>query len=521
MIDDEIRPDEGIGADTETDTDAGRATDGDSTDGARPTQSARLPASETGIDEPGQPADAPVRVDSTSIAYSANQVRRVRDLLTRLYAVRRAARFYPMDHPAITDGVRSLAEAIDRYHKEGVDVALALFEGEIVFGEQLLTEDSILFDQLIRELTALGIGTLTFRRGVSAFELQRATAILAMEPSEIEASGGIQRAASEAGLVHIEFGALKAFDKSGPQSVGAREAKESYSGALELVREIDTLIRRNQVVSAAKVKGVVRSLVDNVLANRYAMVELTGLRNHDEYTFYHSANVALLSLALGSTITNDYRFLSSLATGALLHDIGKMTVDLDILNKPGALSPGEWALVRQHPVRGAQQAALIPALDKSAIVVILEHHMRYDGSGYPGRVRPRRQHLASRIVAVADAYDAMTSRRAYSAARVQDEAMELLVRGSGTSHDPDLVRMFISLMGVFPPRSVVRLTDGSVGIVLRPGGVDVLRPVVRVIADPTGAMIDAVDVDLSAEEGLGVRHTLSAVDVNIEVDDYL
>ncbi|MDP2181048.1 MAG: HD domain-containing protein [Actinomycetota bacterium] len=510
MNDDDIRP----GTDPAVDS-------GNADKDVRSPQAAQSPASEMGIAEPG-PSDATAgRADATSTTYSANQTRRVRDLLTRLYAVRRAARFYPIDHPAIVDGVRSLAEAIERYHKEGVDVALAFFEGELVFGEQLLTEDSIMFDQLIRELTALGVGTLVFRRGLSIAELRRAAAILAMEPSEVEAVGGIQRAANEAGLVHVEFGALKAFDKSGPQSIGDKEAKEAYSGALELVREIDTLIRRNQVVSAAKITGVVRSLVDNVLANRYAMVELTGLRNHDEYTFYHSANVALLSLALGSAITNDYRFLSSLATGALLHDIGKMTVDPDILNKPGALSPGEWALVRQHPVRGAQQAALIPALDKSAIVVILEHHMRHDGSGYPGRVRPRRQHLASRIVAVADAYDAMTSRRAYSAARVQDEAMEVLFRGSGTSHDPDLVRMFVSLMGVYPPRSVVRLTDGSVGIVLRPSGLDMLRPVVRLIADPTGAIVDVADVDLSAEDGLGVMHTLSAADVNIDIDDYL
>ena len=122
------------------------------------------------------------------------------------------------------------------------------------------------------------------------------------------------------------------------------------------------------------------------------------MKSHDEYTFYHSANVALLSLALGSMITNDYRFLSSLGTGALLHDIGKMTLDLDILNKPGALSAEEWALVRQHPVTGAEQAALIPGLDHSSIVIVFEHHMRFDQSGYPTLDTSRTQRLAARIV---------------------------------------------------------------------------------------------------------------------------
>ncbi len=268
-------------------------------------------------------------------------------------------------------------------------------------------------------------------------------------------------------------------------------------------------------------KQVVKSLVDNVVANRYAMLQLTGLKNHDEYTFFHSANVALLSLALGSMITSDYRFLSSLGTGALLHDIGKMTLDVDILNKPGALSPDEWAQVRQHPIIGAEQAALIPGLDHSSIVIIFEHHLRFDGSGYPSLGSVRKQHLASRIVAVADAYDAMTSRRSYSAARMQDEAMALLAGSAATAVDPGLLRLFVSMMGIYPPRTVVRLTDESVGIVLQPSEVDPLRPLVRVIAEPGGRMVEPIDVDLSKTEDLGVDRSIDGRTLNVDVEDYV
>jgi HD-GYP domain-containing protein (c-di-GMP phosphodiesterase class II) len=176
--------------------------------------------------------------------------------------------------------------------------------------------------------------------------------------------------------------------------------------------------------------------------------------------------------------------------------------------------------MRQHPVLGAEHAALIPGLDKSSIVIILEHHMRHDLTGYPQR-RPRRlQHLASRIVAVADAYDAMTSSRAYSAARVQDEAMSLLAQSAGTALDPVLSRLFISVMGVYPPRSIVRLSDGNTAIVIRPGEGDPLRPEVRVIADATGAIIDPVTVNL-AGTATTITRCIDGWGLNIEVDDYL
>ncbi len=148
--------------------------------------------------------------------------------------------------------------------------------------------------------------------------------------------------------------------------------------------------------------------------------------------------------------------------------------------------------------------------------------MRYDGSGYPSRSPRRPQHLAARIVAVADAYDAMTSRRSYSAARVHDEAMELLVRSAGTALDPALVRLFVTMMGVYPPRSVVRLSDGSTAVVLRPNASDPLRPFVNLIADGEGTMLaEPVALDLGVATGLEVVCCLDPADLNIDVDGYV
>ena len=454
--------------------------------------------------------------------YSARQLRRARQVLTRIYAVRHAVRLYPLEHPAVAEGVTLLLAALHGFFDEGVDVHFTFYEGEVLLGEQLLTEESVLFDQLVRDMTSMGVGTLVLSRGIDERELARTVALLATDTETAELAGGIERMASEAELNHVRIGAVTVLERAAkPEGEPSEAASAAFGSAVSLMREIDRLLRANKHVSSAKVKSVVRSLVDNVLTNRYAMLQLTGLKNYDEYTFYHSANVAILSLALGSTVTTDYRFLSSLGAGALLHDIGKLTVDLRVLNKPGALTPDEWAEVRQHPIGGAEMTSLLPGVDKSAVVTILEHHMRWDGAGYPSRTPRRKQHLASRIVAVADSYDAMTSRRSYSAARVQDEAIALLAQSAGTSLDPTLVRLFIHMMGLYPPRSVVRLSGGEVAIVLTPDERDPLRPVVRVIATGAGAFITPRDIELISYPELSVKGCIDPRALNIEVEDYL
>jgi HD-GYP domain-containing protein (c-di-GMP phosphodiesterase class II) len=474
--------------------------------------------------EGGLSAQMATGIGGETIRYSATQLKAARRVLTRLSALRRAARFYPMEHPAVADSVSQLSEALHVYHDEGVDVQLAFFEGEILLGSQVLAEESMLFDQLDREMRALGIGSIVFRVGITGAELMSASRILAADVEEAQAAGGVSGLAADLNIPHVQFANVHVLATTAEEHESGdplETPREAMNGALSFLRETDLLLQNNRQVSTARVNGVVRSLVDNVLANRYAMLQLTALRNYDEYTFYHSANVAVIALALGSCVSEDHRFLSSLGAGALLHDIGKLTIDPTLLNKPGPLTPEEWAQVRQHPISGAEMIAQLPGLDKSAIVTILEHHMRWDGSGYPSRTPRRPQHLGSRIVAISDAYDAMTSRRSYSAARVEDDAMLNIAQGSGTAFDPALVRVFVGMMGLYPPRSVVRLSTGEVAIVLAADKADPARPTVRVITAPGGEFVSTRDVLLESEPDISVVACLDPQLLNIKVDDYL
>jgi len=462
--------------------------------------------------------------EMSSTVFSSRQTGRTRELLARLSGARRSVTFYPRGHVVVKDNLIALMAAIAEYHDDGVDVPLVFFDNEVLLGEQLLAQESMIFDQLIRDMTESGMTSVTFLQGLTVDELERAMQILALDGNAIAQQGGLEKVVASVSIPHVQIGTV-AFARDTGDFDAAEEAnsRHAYLHALDAVRDFGDRTANDKPISVYQVRDAARSIVDNVLSNKSAMLELGGLRGRDEYTFFHSVNVTILSVALGSLISTNRRFLNSLGVGALMHDIGKMGVDLDILNKRGPLSGEEWEIMRLHPVHGAEVAATMRGLDRSSIVVILEHHMRYDLDGYPGRTPRRPQHLTSRIVALADAYDAMTSRRSYAEARPQDEAMEIIAKNAGTAFDPALVRMFTQMMGIYPPRSVVRLSSGEIAIVIMPNN-DIVMPCVRIITDGDGAFVSWHDLDLSdatSAAGRKIEQCLDAALLNIDVDEYL
>lgn len=447
----------------------------------------------------------------------------MREFLTSLAAARRNVVFYPPQHPAVQQSLGDLHAALRHMRVAREPVVLTFFEGDLVVDDRVLTEESVLFDQLIRDVSALGVDSIEIQADVTREELATAVGIISADPSDVEAAGGIERMIDAASLPTVHFGRVVVTDAEAEWVGDGTHGRQAYENAVGLVREFDTVLRGGRQISSASVRAAVSGLVDGVLQQRGELLQLTAMRDYDDYTFYHSVNVAILALGLGSIISCEPRFLTALGTGALLHDVGKLTIDRELLNKPGALTPEEWQMMREHPVAGARIVSGIPGIDRSAAIIALEHHIAYNGSGYPQTRRDGgiHQHLASRIVAVADAYDAMTSRRAYSAARSQTEAMRLIADNAGHTLDPVLARLFIGMLGAYPPRSVVRLDDGRLAVVMRPGEDDPVRPLVRVIAAPDGELVEPYEVDLSVAEAPAISEHLEPSTLNIDVDHYL
>jgi HD-GYP domain-containing protein (c-di-GMP phosphodiesterase class II) len=452
--------------------------------------------------------------------YSVEQAARATELLKRLWAVRRAAKLYPLEHPAVTENVRSFSDVVRAFHAEGVDVELAFFEGEIFLGDLLLAEQSLLFDQLIRDMAEMRVGSVVIRRGITDDEFVRAVGVLGADAGEVARGGGAEALLSTIDAPHVSISAVRALQDEEEIVETHGRPRVSYRGAVSLIRGIHQVIQGGAALDASRVNSTVRSLVGNVLANRPAMLQISGLRDFNEYTYYHSTNVAILSLSIGSALSTDNDFLTLLGAGALLHDIGKLLIPISVLDKPGKLSDDEWAEMRKHPLHGAEIAFQTPGLDRGAILPILEHHMRWDNTGYPDRRPTRQQHLLSRIVAIADAYDAMTAQRVYSKGRVPGSAVAEVIAGAGTAFDPDLVRVFVRVMGMYPPGSVLRISTGEIAISIAPNPADPARPAVRVVADSAGNFVHPRDEEL-VERDLSVLEYLDPAEINIDVGEFI
>jgi len=197
----------------------------------------------------------------------------------------------------------------------------------------------------------------------------------------------------------------------------------------------DRLMESNHALNDL-VRGAVEALVNAIEAK-------------DGYTAGHSQGVAAAACTLGRRLGWDMTALEHLRIGSLLHDIGKIGIRLDILNKPGVLDPEEFATIREHPVIGARILSAIPGCEE-VIRIVLGHHERYNGSGYPSGARGDQIPLSARIVAIADVYDALTSLRSYRPAYATPDALAIIAEGRGTLFDPELVDTFLEVAALSP-----------------------------------------------------------------------
>lgn len=447
-------------------------------------------------------------------------------LVTQLNVLFKVARTHG-EHNAALDrplaSIRSLVKTL------GADqpVALRLQEGFIFLGPRHLRatpQQLPIFLSFFDSLAALGIGGLELGAEITIEELRRFAGLFnACEPGEL-AVEGLQQvlAAEKIANIRLELPrhAVREGKPEGPLQ-GARGAHElraatrarattAYQNAAAAAQAASQAARGTGSMSFRQARRAIQNIVDLLLRDSATVLALTSLRAHDEYTQNHSVNVALLAMALGNRAGFAKADLADLGMAALFHDLGKCTIPLDVLNKPGELSPAEWTQMRAHPSEGvialvAQRGiAQVPARMAAAA---FEHHLNHDGSGYPKLTEPWPQTLTTRVIAVADCYDAMTSARVYRREPLPPpSALALLLKISGTQLDPVLVRHFVTCVGIIPIGTLVLLDTGELAVVLRPSPErdQAERPVVRVIAAADGTAHERpIEVDLRQADPQG------------------
>jgi len=251
-------------------------------------------------------------------------------------------------------------------------------------------------------------------------------------------------------------------------------------------------VRTKTTASIETLGKVITKIVDELMFNRHVMINMVDIRSYDDYTYSHSINVSILATMLGSVLGMDKMTLNDLAMGALIHDIGKVFIDKNIINKAAKLTCEEFEEVKKHSQKGFDYVCSNSNVPENAKAAILSHHEQYNGNGYPYGVSGEKIHLFGRIVCVADVYDALISDRPYRRAMLPSDAVEYIMAGYSTMFEPKIVDAFTRKVAPYPVGTCVKLSSGDTGIVVKNFETACMRPKVRIIRDnqPTSDFID-------------------------------
>ena len=462
---------------------------------------------------------------------------RGRSFLLALYKTLRNITLYPIENTQVTESLDELVSATSDILTVdgGLEVRIS---SELFYVNdtrlRLDVENFASFGQVIRTCSQAGIGVLRVdarpgQREWKAF----VTELLRFEPKghEEHPVHEFQRLILEQGVRNVEVGPPSSGAEFGDELTRKLAAKRTYKQSVSATKNLFESARMGQVARLRDVTHAVQGIVDQVLNNEVTMMGLSTLKDYDDFTFTHTVNVCIFSVAIGRRLGLTKSRLFDLGMAALLHDIGKSRVDLDIVMKQGELTSEELASMQAHTWLGALSAFGLHEFGEiplRGMITAYEHHMKVDLSGYPKGPRPRELSIFSKIVAVANAYDVATTSRGEGGAKSPDVALRELREDPSNGHDPVLVKALINLLGIYPVGTCVILDTFEVGLVhaANSDATQIHRPIVRILGDPDGSWLDdppLVDLALTEADGSFSRSIIKVTDPDkylINVSDY-
>lgn len=266
--------------------------------------------------------------------------------------------------------------------------------------------------------------------------------------------------------------------------------KEELKIAVEVKKQAHNIVksymedaRAGKSLDSERIKNQASDMVDSILRNDNALVSLTRIKSFDEYTFTHCVNVSVLVTSFAKRLGFNRGRLERLAVGGLLHDLGKIKIPDEILNKPGPFTIEERKIMQSHPTFSAEMLDKTEDITEDSIRLAFEHHERLDGKGYPRGLNEDGLHIDTNIISICDVYDALTSARVYKPGFPLPKALQILVEKAGTEFKRNLVEMFIKIVGAYPVGSLVELNTGELAIVSELNEKDIFKPWVIIITD--------------------------------------
>jgi len=281
-----------------------------------------------------------------------------------------------------------------------------------------------------------------------------------------------------------------------PKDVVSNEVRREATTAIRNIMSAKVEEKAKFVQTNLKeISDVLNQIIDEIMSSDSSVINIIDMKNFDEYTYEHSVNVCVLSCVIGMGYNMSQTELYKLGLAAILHDIGKIFIDENILNKPGKLTSDEYEVMKTHSTIGVEKLNLGKELPPTVTSAILQHHERYDGSGYPFGKKENEIPENAQIISMVDVYDAITTNRPYRSQISPAEAYEYISGNSGRAFNPELVQVFLKKIAPFPLGVEVLLSDGRSGIVCKNHEDNLLRPVISLFA--TNDTHDGHEIDLN------------------------
>jgi HD-GYP domain-containing protein (c-di-GMP phosphodiesterase class II) len=451
-------------------------------------------------------------------------------VLAALFRLLQAVRIHQSNNTLVTKGAAALIQALSafsddgrftlhtsgngfysqgeklRYRKETahlIDHALSFFENRQLPGLVFTIEPSLITETAVLDLAHLLNAAKGEKKPQAWLEQQLDRHQL--EWVEILSKPEEDDAAQIEAAHHLSVGVGSAPISKDRQAKVAG-AKQSYASAYAALQEVAGKVGGGKPAGVRKTTRVVQKMVDMLIDDRFVLSALSTIRMHDDYTYTHSVNVGILAMCLGLEIGIPRRTVEDIGICGLFHDLGKVDIPLSILNKPGRLDTKELAEMQQHTIHSVQQILQLRASRQAKLRVLVppfEHHLNYDGSGYPQLPGGRRPGLISRILTIADVFDALTAPRIYrSEAFSPDVALGWMLEKGGTQFDPILLKVFCNMLGTYPVGTLLELESGTLALVkANPPKQDGTSPIVVILANQdNGGYQVQEELDLSTME---------------------
>lgn len=431
-------------------------------------------------------------------------------VIKHLAGTLKSLNYYPSGHPTVVQPIEKSLKILQPFLTAKGQLVLAILNKTLVIDRQPFYQTHPAIEELIQRMESSGIQGFTFNNGITSQELVQFFQLLLEEPQKLEKKGGIEAELRARKISHIATKRLALVDEKIEE-----KARRVYSDARGVILDIMKQSRLGNVPRAKEAVEIVRSMSELILADKNALLGLTMIQDHDEYTFNHCVNVGILSLALGDTLKLKGKTLNEVGLAGFLHDVGKTYIPREIVTKPAKLSKQEWEVMKKHSLYSSEIVCRMEGMSEIIITTVLYHHTQYNLKGYPPLTKGKEQPPGSRIVAIADCYDSMTTLRPYQRRFDPKETLEIMMKMVGEHFDPKFYEAFIKTLGIYPIGTLVRLDTNEIALVVRINPDDPNRPTVKILYDPEGRELkEPKEVSLSELDAHGApqRSIVTTVD---------